>query len=394
MFIEDLPKSINGYMIIEEIGYGTSSKVYKAVHSKSRQMVALKCLPKYKKDSCSKENIEKEAQIMQQIDHPFIISYLETFEDERNFYIALEFAERGSLHSVLNMQGKLSEKFAIKIITQLVMTLNYLHTQLKVAHKDIKAENIMFDRYFNIKLIDFGFAEKFDDVDSPLNNYCGSPNYIAPEIVRKEEFTCSSDIWSLGILVYLLNFGKFPYEDDNVDSLLKRIATEPISIPEVEADDLKEILEMTLQRDPSKRASIKEILQCGYVDAILQQSSCNDISFAKILEKKNENEEIAEERISVSEISSQMDISQRIFRRRDEVMKLNNMFNTDLTIPRTQMSLGPKSCFANGAITCFRRPIGQKVIKSNNHPKSFRRSADPTFKAKNKLLDIEYGNTC
>lgn len=364
---DSMPKVINNYMILEQIGFGATSKVYKAVHTKSKQFVALKCFNKLRLEKKALDAIKREISILSEIDYPFIINYQETFEDENYIYVSMEYAEHGNLRDFMMSSIRLSDKIIRTIFTQLSLSIDHLHNRLKISHQDIKAENIMLDKFFNIKLIDFGFAEKFEDEDSSLTNYCGSPNYIAPEIVRREKFTCVSDVWSLGVLLYLMVFGKYPYEDVNLEKLLHKIAEVPIIIPRYENKYINEVLSITLQKNPVKRANISKVLKCSYINGMIEMSQYNNLKFNSALYCNGTDSHEEERKIELSKIDGMehdLTMSERLFHRRDILVTLNNVINSEFSIPRSYKSSISKSCFANCAASSFRKTIGGKTSKN------------------------------
>lgn len=390
---DSMPKVINNYMILEQIGFGATSKVYKAVHTKSKQFVALKCFNKLRLEKKALDAIKREISILSEIDYPFIINYQETFEDENYIYVSMEYAEHGNLRDFMMSSIRLSDKTIRTIFTQLSLSIDHLHNRLKISHQDIKAENIMLDKFFNIKLIDFGFAEKFEDEDSSLTNYCGSPNYIAPEIVRREKFTCVSDVWSLGVLLYLMVFGKYPYEDKNFDRLLGKIANEPVEIPNSGNADIQDILEMTLQKDPSKRASIRKVLNCSYVIEMNKMKPYNDLNFNTALYSNgiDNNEEKRQSELSKIEGNAHdLEISEKLLHRRDILVTLNSMVNSGPCIPRSYKSVINRTCFTNCAVKSL-KPLVLKAASSNEKLCMWRRSTESNLTQRKQLLNNGFG---
>lgn len=360
-----IPKNINGYMIIEEIGKGASSHVFKAIHLKSKQFVALKCFSKEKITQKMRDVINEEARIMATIDFPFIISYLETFEDQHHIYVSMEYAERGTLFEFLKIQHTLNDKIVQKIFVQLSYALNYLHNELKISHGDIKAENIMLDKFFNVKLIDFGLSEFFIDENSQLTNYSGSPNYLAPELIRHEKFTCRSDVWSLGVLLFMMTFGRFPYEDKDINALLHKIATDPMVIPEHGSADLKSVLLLTLEKDRLKRGSIKDVISCQYVNNAAQNDQYSGVAGNQSLFSSTVMENNEPMRLMMSHMTGstrELDICQRLFKRKEISENTNRMVNNPVILPRSWKTISCQKCSTVNSRTPFKKIVQPRLL--------------------------------
>lgn len=252
---------IGNYSVIEQIGEGGYSVVYKARHTITGIYVALKCLGKDKPKTPCLAKIEKECRLMQSIDHPFIATYYEFFEDEENYYIAMEYVERGSLLEKINSEEGIDEDTARKVFVQLIFALDYLHNEKKIAHRDIKAENILFDRDNNIRLIDFGLSNSFEAPDTLFQTACGSPNYIAPEVVKRKGYTNLSDVWSAGVVLYAMLIGKLPFYDKNIKKVIEQIVFEEPDYPIHMNPEARLTIQKILIKDPTQRITINELLQ-------------------------------------------------------------------------------------------------------------------------------------
>lgn len=270
---------IKGYTVTDTIGSGAYSTVYRALHDKTRAFVAIKVISKSSHDTKQMKLFEREVAILQSIDHPFIATCFESFEDDDFIYIVTELAEKGSLLNFINTQGHIAEKKARKLFIQLMKALDYLHNEMGIAHRDIKTENIMLDAYFNLKLIDFGFAEEFKQhqMKTFFQNNCGSPKYAAPEVIMKNGIDEKSDIWSAGIILYIMLFGKFPFFCDNINDLYQQILFSAPVFPEYTTPDLYDLMIHILDKNPRTRWSIKEILSSQWVQKGGEQKLYDEI---------------------------------------------------------------------------------------------------------------------
>ena len=152
---------LNNYNLIEIIGNGATSIVWKGFYQTIKTPIAIKIIEKNNIEINKNQILE--IFILQKINHPFISSIFDSFEDEFNIYLILEYFPNGNLLEFINLKGKLNEDIAKKYFSQLVSVLLYLHKEKKVIHRDIKLENLLLDQYFNLKLIDFGLSNYLEN---------------------------------------------------------------------------------------------------------------------------------------------------------------------------------------------------------------------------------------
>jgi serine/threonine protein kinase len=171
----------------------------------------------------------------------------------------MEFAENGNLLDYVNNNGRLSEDQARRYFAQLISVLEYLHRELKVAHRDLKCENVLLDRYNNIRVIDFGLSNQFTDINPRLSTACGSPAYAAPEMVRGNTYTVMADIWSLGVLLFAICSGYLPFDDENIQKLLQKIVYYEVRYPKFLSPQLVDLLQKMMCKDPERRITLDGI---------------------------------------------------------------------------------------------------------------------------------------
>jgi len=162
-------------------------------------------------------HVTQEVEILRAVDHPFIVKLHCTFQDEENLHMVLEFACGGELFSHMRNAGHLSDDATRFYIGELVLVLQYLHDR-KIAYRDLKPENILIDRQGHVKVTDFGFAKVIEE--GGTSTMCGTPEYLAPEIIRGEPYDERVDWWALGILMYEMLVGYPPFFDDVHDNPL------------------------------------------------------------------------------------------------------------------------------------------------------------------------------
>jgi serine/threonine protein kinase len=146
-------------------------------------------------------------------------------------------------------------------LLQLVSVIEYLHDVKKVIHRDLKLENILLDAHNNVKVVDFGLSRRFSDDDQQFTTPCGSPPYLAPELISTGTYTRATDIWSLGIVLYALAIGSLPFCHNDFQTLCREILSKRIRYPITLSDDLIDLLKRMLCRNPEERITIDQIKQ-------------------------------------------------------------------------------------------------------------------------------------
>lgn len=250
----------NKFIILRTLGKGSFGKVKEARHVISGEKIAIKIL---KKDMMKKEDdmmrIRREIDILRRVRHPNIIQLYEVIETSKYFFFVMECAEKGELSEYIETRNKLEEKEAARFFRQLLSAIAYLHG-IGCAHRDVKPSNILLDWKLNIKVIDFGLGNVYDE-NEKLKTACGSPCYAAPEIIAGQLYDPAKvDIWSSGITLFAMLCGYLPFDEESKDVLYEKILACKISIPSHVSIEASELLKKLLSRDPAKRPSAEEIL--------------------------------------------------------------------------------------------------------------------------------------
>jgi hypothetical protein len=251
---------IGHYVFEKRLGAGSFAAVWLATHDITHIKAAVKIIMK---DSVTSEEsitrLTRELNFMKQMRHPFIAEFYEYLEDDQAHYYCMEFAEHDSLLTYISTNGPLSENLSRHYFAQLVSVLEYLHSDLRVCHRDVKAENLLLDRYNNLRVIDFGLANQFTTICPLLNTACGSPPYASPEMVKSQPYTQASDVWSSGIVLYSMATGLLPFDDDNLQALLRKIVSQEVSYPSFLSPALVDLLKRMLTKNPELRITLREV---------------------------------------------------------------------------------------------------------------------------------------
>ncbi|XP_019342748.1 serine/threonine-protein kinase SIK1 isoform X2 [Alligator mississippiensis] len=203
---------------------------------------------------------------MKLLNHPHIIKLYQVMETKDMLYIVTEFAKNGEMFDHLTSNGHLSESEARKKFWQILSAVEYCHSH-HIVHRDLKTENLLLDANMNIKLADFGFGN-FYKSGEPLSTWCGSPPYAAPEVFEGKEYEGPHlDIWSLGVVLYVLVCGSLPFDGPNLPTLRQRVLEGRFRIPYFMSQDCETLIRRMLVVDPTKRITIAQIKQHKWMQA-------------------------------------------------------------------------------------------------------------------------------
>uniref|UniRef100_A0A8C0UAY0 non-specific serine/threonine protein kinase n=1 Tax=Cyanistes caeruleus TaxID=156563 RepID=A0A8C0UAY0_CYACU len=221
-------------------------------------IVAIKIIDKSQLDAVNLEKIYREVQIMKMLDHPHIIKLYQVMETKSMLYLVTEFAKNGEIFDYLASHGRLSEPEARRKFWQILSAVEYCHGR-KIVHRDLKAENLLLDNNMNIKIADFGFGN-FYKSGEPLTTWCGSPPYAAPEVFEGQQYEGPQlDIWSMGVVLYVLVCGALPFDGPTLPILRQRVLEGRFRIPYFMSEECEHLIRRMLVLDPSKRLSIAQI---------------------------------------------------------------------------------------------------------------------------------------
>lgn len=257
---KEYTKKIGNYILFNQIGMGTFSKVTKGIHILTEQEVAVKILDKEKiQDSVDIERIIREIEILKNINHPNICQIYETYSTIHNFYLILEFIQGGDLFDFISSANFLSEQISCKFFRQLIGVIEYL-TDMGISHRDIKPENILLNKEHTLlKVIDFGLSN-YCMRDEYLKSSCGSPCYASPEMLSGKPYHgITTDLWSSGIVLYSMLVGSLPFDDQELHALYEQIKIGKFYIPSTLSLEAIDFLKRLLMVDPEKRITLEQV---------------------------------------------------------------------------------------------------------------------------------------
>uniref|UniRef100_M4C058 Protein kinase domain-containing protein n=1 Tax=Hyaloperonospora arabidopsidis (strain Emoy2) TaxID=559515 RepID=M4C058_HYAAE len=265
------PKVTDSYSLGKVIGSGSYSVVRESVRIGTNHKVAIKCI---KRSDLSKDDdaaIQFEVSILQQLKHPNIMTLEEVFIEPEYYYLVTEFVSGGELFDRIVQKTFYTEKAARDLVKILIGAIKYCHDQ-NVVHRDLKPENLLLlsaDDDASIKLADFGFAKTVSKDSNGLATTCGTPGYVAPEILEGASYGKPVDIWSIGIITYILLAGYPPFHDESQSVLFKKIRKGKFYFDSPYWDnvstDAKEFISKMLVVNPKNRATAEELLEHPWI---------------------------------------------------------------------------------------------------------------------------------
>ncbi|XP_042310618.1 calcium/calmodulin-dependent protein kinase type 1B isoform X1 [Sceloporus undulatus] len=256
------------YDIKEKLGAGAFSEVVLAQEHGSQRLVALKCIPK--KALRGKEAaVENEIAVLKKIQHENIVALEDIYESPTHLYLAMQLVTGGELFDRIIERGYYTEKDASQLIRQVLEAVNYLH-DLGIVHRDLKPENLLYATPFEdakIMITDFGLSKI--EADGIMSTACGTPGYVAPEILEQKPYGKAVDSWALGVISYILLCGYPPFYDENDSELFNQILKAEYEFDSPYWDDIsdsaKDFIKNLLERDPEKRFTCEQALQHPWI---------------------------------------------------------------------------------------------------------------------------------
>ncbi|KAB5572675.1 Pkinase-domain-containing protein [Coniochaeta sp. 2T2.1] len=249
---------IGAYNIIRTLGEGSFGKVKLAVHRSTGQQVALKIITRKKLISRDMQGrVEREIEYLQLLRHPHIIKLYTVIKTPTEIIMVLEYAG-DELFDYIVTHGKMKENEARRFFQQMLCAVEYCHRH-KIVHRDLKPENLLLDEHLNVKIADFGLSNIMTDGNF-LKTSCGSPNYAAPEVIGGKLYAGPEvDVWSCGVILYVLLVGRLPFDDEHIPSLFAKIARGTYAVPAWMSPGAASLIKRMLAVNPVQRATIEDI---------------------------------------------------------------------------------------------------------------------------------------
>ncbi|XP_053684755.1 uncharacterized protein LOC128734531 [Sabethes cyaneus] len=246
------------YELDKTIGKGNFAVVKLASNVITNSKVAIKIIDKTCLDEENLAKTFREISILKVLHHPHITRLYEVMESRNKIYLVTEHAARGEIFDHLVANGRMKEEEAARIFSQIISAVDYCHCK-GIVHRDLKAENVLLDNEMNVKLADFGFSNTFSE-GTPLRTWCGSPPYAAPEVFQGVEYDGpKSDIWSLGVVLYVLVCGALPFDGATLHDLRSVVVAGKFRIPFFMSQECEHLIRHMLVVEPEKRYTLKQI---------------------------------------------------------------------------------------------------------------------------------------
>ncbi|OAD79593.1 protein kinase A catalytic subunit [Phycomyces blakesleeanus NRRL 1555(-)] len=247
----DRPKlKLDDFHLLRTLGTGSFGRVHLAQSRHNGRFYAIKVLKKTEVVRLKQvEHTNNEKHILESVANPFLVNLWGTFQDDKCLYMVMDYVPGGELFSVLRKSKRFPDHVARFYAAEVVLAIEYLHSK-DIAYRDLKPENLLLDAAGHIKITDFGFAKKVTEITWTL---CGTPDYLAPEVIQSKGYSKSVDWWSLGVLIFEMLAGYPPFYDDDHLKLYEKIIQGKIHWPSYFDPHAKDLTKRLLTSDLSRR---------------------------------------------------------------------------------------------------------------------------------------------
>ncbi|KAL5720840.1 non-specific serine/threonine protein kinase [Ranunculus cassubicifolius] len=294
------------YEVGRLLGCGAFAKVYHARNIETGQSVAIKCISKQKiMKGGLMAHVKREISIMRRLNHPHIVKLFEVLATKTKIYCVMEFVKGGELFAKV-AKARFGEDLSRRYFQQLISAVGYCHAH-GVFHRDLKPENLLVDENGDLKVSDFGLSAVSSQIrnDGLLHTLCGTPAYVAPEILLKKGYDGAKvDIWSCGVILFVLNAGYLPFNDPNLMVMYRKIYKGEYRVPKWTSPELKRLFSRLLDTNPETRITIDEILRDPWFKKGYKQ-----IKFHEFDSKQEKKENKSLNAFDIISFSSGVDLS-------------------------------------------------------------------------------------
>jgi len=261
---------VENYKLLRPLEHGKFGVVFLGKHLLTGDKVAIKVIDKLQHKQRTLDEIKREAEIIKRLDHPNVIKVNQIIDTEKVFYIIMEYASNGDLFHRLDL-GRMDENETRDKFSQILAAVRYCHETQNVIHRDLKPDNVLFDDQYNVKIADFGLSEEFIPGEK-LNTFCGTPEYMAPEVFKGQKFDGPKvDVWSLGVMLYEMLTATIPFPGSTWPQIIERVLRGKYYEPDYISEESKDLIRKMLVLDPTKRASLNDVMQHDWVKKVSEQ---------------------------------------------------------------------------------------------------------------------------
>jgi len=260
----DKPIKEDAFVKLKVIGRGSFGKVFKVQKKDTGEIFAMKVLDKA--EVAQRNEIihaRSENSILRKLDCPFLVKMHYAFQDSSKLYFVMDYINGGELFFHLQKEGKFSEERVKFYVAEIILGLEYLHSKRNIIYRDLKPENLLLSADGHIILTDFGISKE-NSQDEKTATFCGTPEYLAPEVLKQEKYTKAVDWWSLGTLMYEMLSGLPPFYSEEVQNMYYNIINTQLVMPKGVREETASLLRGFLEKDPAQRLSDPEKIK-GHV---------------------------------------------------------------------------------------------------------------------------------
>ncbi|KAM7276704.1 hypothetical protein ACFE04_018570 [Oxalis oulophora] len=366
-----IKRRVGKYEVGRTIGEGTFAKVKFARNSETNEPVALKILDKEKvlKHKMA-EQIKREVATMKLIKHPNVVRLYEVMGSRTKIFIVLEFVTGGELFDKIVNNGRMREDEARRYFQQLINAVDYCHSR-GVYHRDLKPENLLLDAYGNLKVSDFGLSALSQQVrdDGLLHTTCGTPNYVAPEVLNDRGYDgATADLWSCGVILFVLLAGYLPFDDSNLVNLYRKISAAEFTCPPWLSFPAMKLITRILDPNPMTRITIPEILvdewfKKDFKPPVFDEKEDANLDDVEAVFKDSEEHHVTEKREEKPTSMNAFDLISM-----SKGLNLGNLFDGEQVQEFKRETRFTSKCPANEIINKIEeaaKPLGFDVHKKN-----------------------------